>query len=305
MNPHDQYDIHLLRILHTLISEGSVSRAAAKLNHSQPAVSGALKRLRQLIGDPLLVRTRHGMAPTDHALSLLQPTRRALAEIDRVFVNRADFSPGVEERFTVSAPDYIDPHFLPRLVERVQQGDHSVRFDIQPLHSDADCVAKLDSGEVDLVVAPWDDPPPHLHSSRLWEDRLVLLMREGHPLQAAELTPASVAAARHVAVPLRFRGQSSIVDAHLARAGWQRDVWLTVNAFGLVPEILERTDLVFVCVSRFAATAMRRHGLALRELPVKLPKVRLLGLWHPRKHASSRHRWLRQQALEAGRQAQG
>jgi DNA-binding transcriptional LysR family regulator len=218
-----------------------------------------------------------------------------------VFVNRSDFSPQTYEQFTISAPDYIDPHFLPKLVERAQTTDNHVRLNIVPLYTDADCVAKLDSGEVDLVIAPWDDPPPHLHSSRLWEDRLVLLMRENHPLCKRELTLGDLADARHVAVPLRFRSQASIVDAHLAGVGWQRDIWTNVNTFGLVPEILERTDLVFVCVSRFAANSMKTHKLAMRELPIKLPKVRLLSLWHPRRHSSPRHKWLRQQATEASR----
>lgn len=301
MNPHDQYDIHLLRILHTLITEGSVSRAAAKLNHSQPAISGALKRLRHLIGDPLLVRTRHGMVPTDHALSLVQPMRRALAEIDRVFVNQAEFSPDESGHFVVSAPDYIDPHFLPKLAQRLQARDNHVRLNIQPLHTDAECVSKLDSGELDLVIAPWDDPPAHLHSSRLWEDRLVLLARVGHPLLEGELPAARLATARHVAVPLRFKSHLSIVDAHLAKLGWQRDIWINVSAFGLVPEILERTELVFICVARFATDCMNNHALAMRELPGKLPKVRLHTLWHPRKHLSARHKWLRQQVLDVGR----
>lgn len=301
-NRHDQYDIHLLRILQALITSGSVSRTAEQLQLSQPAVSGALKRLRALIGDPLLVRTGRGMTPTDHALSLVQPTRRALAEIDRVFVNRADFSPSTEERFSISVPDYLDPGFVPQLVHEAQSAENQVRLDIQPLYTDAECVGKLDRSELDLVIAPWDDPPPHLHFTRLWEDRLVLLLRRGHPLlQQGAVSPEDFSRARHVAVLLRFRSHSSIVDAHLSRAGYTRDVWLSLSAFGLIPRVLEESDLVFVCVSRFATQSAEQYGLVACELPMKLPKVRLLSLWHPRKHLAPRHKWLRQRVVDACR----
>lgn len=301
MHPHDSYDIHLIRILHALVSEGSVSKAAAKLNHSQPAMSGALKRLRQLTGDPLLVRTQRGMVPTDHALAILQPARRALAEIDKLFSTKAAFSPSKAETFAISVPEYMDPHFLPALGERVFEAGHQVRLDIRPLYSDAQCVAKLDTGELDLVIAPWDDPPPHLHVALLREDRLVLLARRGHPILDEPLTLEAVAAARHVAVPLSYRGQKSIVDSHLARAGWQRDIWASVSGFGLVPGLLERSDLVFVCVARFAQASLARHDLAMTELPFPLPKVRLLSMWHPRRNSSSSHRWLRQHVIDASK----
>ena len=112
-------DIHLIRILYLLLSEKNVSRVALKLNQPQPSISASLRKLRELTGDPLLVRGARGMVPTQHGESLLKPAKRILDETESLFVKKSPFVPREEARtFHIAAPDYLDSQFLPNVVAR-------------------------------------------------------------------------------------------------------------------------------------------------------------------------------------------
>ena len=136
--PTPKIDLHLVRVLHTVITEGSVSRAALKLESSQPAVSAQLKRLRALTGDALLVRSGTGMAPTATALTLVEPAATLLREAEAIFGARRasrSFDPASSEaRFAIAASDYLDPLFLPELVAQIQRAAPGVRIVECELH---------------------------------------------------------------------------------------------------------------------------------------------------------------------------
>src|SRR5262249_3627771 len=161
-------------------------------------------------------------------------------------------SPNDREEFSIAAPDAMDPQLIPRLVgELSQERRDAVRLNFVPLDPGNECVARLESTDIDLAVTPWVDPPAHLHAAPLWSDRLVLLMRAGHPLARKQLTLETYRRTRHIALRIRLNGQPSAVDQRLAMAGLGRDVWVTVSVFSLVPSVLVTTDFVFVCASRF------------------------------------------------------
>ena len=112
-------DTYLLRVLHTLLMERSVTRAAVKLNQSQPAISAALRRLRDITGDPLLVRGKSGMVPTEYGLRLLEPVQNALREIERIKFQQHNFDPATSIRcYRIGCPDYLNVLFVPTVVER-------------------------------------------------------------------------------------------------------------------------------------------------------------------------------------------
>ncbi|MCC6246974.1 MAG: LysR family transcriptional regulator, partial [Rubrivivax sp.] len=189
----DTIDLHLIRVLHTVITERSVSRAALKLASSQPAVSAQLKRLRELTGDPLLVRAGQQMMPTETALSLVEPASRVLHEAERLF------SPKARERgfgseaevakitatFRVAASDYLDPLFLPSLVAHLQRVAPLARLELMPLSREYDYRRHLAVGDVDLVIGNWLEPPEELHLARLVSDEVVCLVAEDHPAARA------------------------------------------------------------------------------------------------------------------------
>ena len=181
----DKIELSLIRAFHTVITERSVSRAALKLRTTQPALSGQLKRLRGLIGDPLLVRAGNAMAPTAVALGLLPAAAQVLQGAQALFGGHAaaqGFVPALAaQHFRVAASDYLDPIFLPELVARVRSQAPGVTLDLLPLTRDYDYRGHLARGEVDLVVGNWLAPPAELHLGRLVSDEIVCLVGLDHP----------------------------------------------------------------------------------------------------------------------------
>ncbi len=178
----DKIDLHLIRVLHTVLTERSVSRAAIRLGMHQPAVSAALKRLRELSGDPLLVRSGSSMVPTDAALRMVEPAADILRSAEALFSDARGFDPRTSTRsFRVAASDYLDPLFLPRLVARIKAEAPLCPIEILPLSPDAHYHAQLADGGADLVIGNWPEPPGDLHLGKLFADEVVCLVSREHP----------------------------------------------------------------------------------------------------------------------------
>src|SRR5688572_28310547 len=173
----DKIDLHLIRVLHTVLTERSVSKAALRLGMYQPAVSASLKRLRELAGDPLLVRAGAGMVPTDAALRMIEPSASILRAAEMLFSDARGFEPQTTTtQFRVAAADYLDPSFLPRLVAQVKAQAPRSSIEIHPLSAASDYQARLAQGEIDVVVGNWLQPPEDLHLARLATDEIVCLV---------------------------------------------------------------------------------------------------------------------------------
>lgn len=297
----DPVDSYLLRVLVTLVSERNVSRTAIRLNQSQPAISTALKRLREIFDDPLLVREKGGMAPTERALVLREHARRALGEIDAMRTATAPFEPGSStQAFRIGMPDFMVASFLAGAVERFCREAPRARLTVQPLHADYDYERALAQGELDVAIGNWPQPPQHLHLSLLLEDEIVCLMGARHP-HARGLTREQYLAARHV-VPLPYsQAQRGVVETHLAGLRVARDARVVVPYFELAPYLLVGTDLVFTTARHFAAHFARLLPLAISAAPFEFPRMRFYQLWHERSHESGAHRWLRGLLVDAAR----
>ncbi len=290
-------DVHLLRVLHTVVTEASVSRAADKLDISQPAVSAALKRLRDLTGDAILVRTRNGMAPTTRALELLAHATRALNGIDAILQHGQLFVPAESVRsFNLAAPDFLDTRFFPALIARIGRLAPHARVSLRPLTQDMDFERLLEAGEVDVVIANWPNPPPYLRLAPLYEDEVVVMMRPGHPLaRKPKLGEADYRAAQHIA-PLRYAGGvRGSIDGHLALLGMERMHRVSLAYFNLVPYVLQDTDLLFTTGKRFAESCARVAPIRIVKAPLNFPPMKFYQLWHERTHDAPAARWLREQ----------
>src|SRR5689334_17471519 len=167
----DPFDTFLLHVLCTLVAERSVSRTAIKLNQSQPAISAALKRLREITRDPLVVRDKGAMVPTERALALEASARTALAEIDRLIAAPESFDPATTHGvFHVGSPDFLSVFFLARVVEDFRRQAPAARLAVNPLGVAFDYEQALSNGELDVVIGNWPQPPEHLHLSVILED---------------------------------------------------------------------------------------------------------------------------------------
>jgi DNA-binding transcriptional LysR family regulator len=299
----DQLDSHLLRMFCLLISERSVSRTALKLNQSQPAVSLALKRLRAILGDPLLVREKSGMVPTERALTLLTHAKGALAEIDRMTVALESFDPQTSRQvFRIGAPDYLAPLFVSKVVERIRREAPYVQLNLQSLGPDFDFERSLAEGDLDVVIGNWPEPPPRMHLSMLLEDEIVCLVSARHPLVRKGFSIEDYQRAVHV-VPMPYSiSQRGVIDAMLASHRIARDERVVVQSFTLAPHLLTNTELVFTTTRHFASFYADFLPLCILPSPIAFPAMRFYQLWHERNHLSPAHRWIRRLLGECGSQ---
>jgi DNA-binding transcriptional LysR family regulator len=310
-NPADfaKIELSLVRVLKTVITERSVSRAAMRLQTTQPAVSARLKRLRALTGDPLLVRAGNRMAPTETALRLLEPATRLLQEAERLFsahAHRRGFDPGLSTAtFRIAASDYLDPLFLPALVAHLKRLAPQVRIELLPLSGAYDYRRSLAAAEVDLVVGNWLRPPEELHLGRLVTDEVVCLVAEGHPATGRGWTAERYLASEHVApMPLHagVGGASpGVIDEHLASIGMRRDVAVKSAHFGLIPLMVAQSLLVLTTGRLYCSRYVASLPVRIVRCPVPFPPLTYYQLWHDLTHASASGRWLREQVREVAR----
>ncbi|WP_136417030.1 LysR substrate-binding domain-containing protein [Herbaspirillum sp. ST 5-3] len=295
----DHLDIHLIRILYLLLSEKNVSRVALKLNQPQPSISASLRKLRELTGDPLLVRGARGMVPTQHGESLLLPAKKILDETEKLFAQKTAFSPQHEARtFHIAAPDYLDSQFLPNIVAAVRRESPKSRVVLHGKGPDNDYLKLLSDGELDIVIANWDDPPEHLHMSKLFEDEIACIMRAdcAYALRTGpdDMTVEDYLSLPHVAPSQMLPGYSGVIESFLAKQNMHRNVVVESAYFGLIPHMLTRSDLVLTTGRQFMRFYERNLPLKIFTVPIKFPTMRFYQLWHDRVHHAPEHKWLRE-----------
>jgi DNA-binding transcriptional LysR family regulator len=293
----DKIDLHLIKVLHTLLTERSVSRAAVRLGMHQPAVSSALKRLRALSGDPLLVRSGSQMVPTEAGLRMLEPAAQILRSVEALFSDARQFDPAATKyRFAVAASDYLDPLFLPQLVAQLKQQAPLCAIEIHSLSGKADYRQQLAQGEVDVVIGNWLQPPQDLHLARLCEDDVVCLVSRAHP--AVRRGWASVQDwldAEHVAPMPTHPGARGVIDDHLAERGLARRISTRCAHFSLIPRMVASSLLVLTTGRQYCQRFVGTLPVTIVEPPLAFPRMVYYQLWHPRAHHSRAGQWLREQ----------
>ena len=277
-----------------LMVERSVSRAAARLDQSQPAVSAALKRLRDILGDPLLVKDKQRMVPTERALQLEASVRIVLGEIESLLAPAAEFDPtSTKLTFRVGTPDYLAPPLMASLVSYLRMTAPKARLLLIPLSNDYDYEAALANGELDVVIGNWPQPPEHLRMAILLEDEVVCLVSRDHPRAGSQLTVTDYLNGSHI-VPLTYSVmQRGVVESHLAALRLSREPTVTVPYFSLAPSLLPGPDLIFTTSRHFAEHYARQLPLTVLSAPIDFPSMRFYQLWHSRTQHSQSHAWLR------------
>lgn len=289
-------DLNLLVTLDVLLAEGSVTRAAKRLRLSPSAMSRALARLREVTGDPLLVRAGRDLVPTPRALALrervgllVQDAQAVLRPVEALDLGR------LRRVFTLRAAEGFVETFGPVLIARVAAAAPGVllRFVQKP---DKDS-KPLRDGAIDLETGVVEgDTGPELRTQVLFRDRYVGVVRQDHGLAEGAMTPVRYAAARHVAVS-RDGVAKGVIDEALAQGGLTRHIATVVGGFASAISLARSSDLV--------ATVPERHTRGLREglvsfgLPMQVPEFAVSLLWHPRMEADPAHRWLRGCVREA------
>jgi DNA-binding transcriptional LysR family regulator len=290
-------DFNLLVTLDVLLTEGSVARAAQRLQLSPSAMSRALARLRETTGDPLLVRAGRGLVPTPRALELrervsqlvqdgqavLRPAEKLnLKELVRTFTLRN--SEGFVENFGTSLIARIGKE-APRVRLRFVQKPNK---DSTPLR---DGTVDLETGVVEKTTSP------ELRTQALFRDRFIGVVRSGHPLTLGEITPARYASGRHISVS-RGGIDKEPIDEALEPFGVQRQIVVAIiGGFSTALALARASDLIASVPERH--TGNLRAGMYSFPLPVSTPEFTVSMLWHPRLDSDPAHRWLRECVREA------
>jgi DNA-binding transcriptional LysR family regulator len=283
-------DLNLLAALESLLAEAGVGRAAVRMNLSQPAMSHALKRLRQLFRDPLLVRVGARMQLTSRAESLRFPVEDALARVRDLFAGPA-FDPAHSERtFRLSISDNASGVLLPRVLARLAQD--APRVAIRLLPPSIAGVNPVDlSRQVEAIVACSPGQFTGFYQQRLFEDRDACATRSGHPL-AARMTPERFFSARHVAVVAREFAEDP-VDTWLREEGCARTVVLTVSTYLEALHVVAESDLVAVVPERLIDAHAALLDLVATEVPLDAGTFEEYLLHPARTHADPGCVWLR------------
>jgi DNA-binding transcriptional LysR family regulator len=297
-------NLNLLPILDALLTERSVSRAGERLGLSQPAVSNALGQLRNLFGDPLLVRKGTAMAPTERALALAEPLRSALLVLEQGLEPPAAFDPATaKNHFTITTNDFVAFAMLPGLLARLQREAPCVRLQVRAWQEHV-VPPDLARGDADLALGFNRGLPPGHHAAPLFADRFVFVARQRHPQVRGRVTLGQYTKLMHVVVSQEPNARG-IVDDALATRGLSRHVGLRLSHFLLVPPILATTDYVAALSEIVARPMARTLPLQILEMPIDVDGAMVQMVWHERTTSSPAHRWLRERVEEVGREVSG
>ena len=290
-------DLNLLVVFNQLLIDRRVSVAARHLGMSQPAVSNALKRLRNALQDELFVRTYQGMEPTPYAEQLDESVSVAIHLLHDGLNRPASFNPLTSERtFTLACNDIGEFYCIPLLVEAFTQRAPNCRLSTVQNNS-AILDESLQNGTVDLAVGLLPNLQAGYYQRRLFQHEYVCLCREGHPISREPMTIERFCSYDHVGVEAINTGHGEL-DTHMARVGIQRPVRVEVPHFVTAAYILQRTDLLTTVPRRFAEACVEPFALAYLPLPAELPPIDINLFWHARYHRDPANRWFRQLLFE-------
>jgi len=286
-------DLNLLASLDVLIEEANVTRAAARLNISQPALSAQLARLRDLFHDPLLVPSRsgRGMTRTARALELRGPLEVALKDLAQIIKRPLEFDPKTASRtFVIAASDSGTVILGVSLVDRLRKiAGPSLRMAFRTPSPEL-IVDQLERGEVDLLIGSERVIPGGIPSSVLFTEHYLMAQRKEHPRGRKPLSLTSYCALSHILVSTSGGSFRSDIDEQLEKLGRRRRVVLSVHQFSVVPIFLRSTDYVVTLPARFIARFATEFDLF--KLPFKVRGYSLSAAWHPRNQHDPGHVWL-------------
>lgn len=306
-------DLNLLRVFDAVMIEQNLTRAASRLAMTQPAVSNALRRLRDALGDELLIRTAHGVKPTPRAEALWPSVRHALSELESAIVPEQNFDIGsASVTFCMAMADATAALWLPALVRSIERQAPNLNVRMIPLptreprplliRGDIDIAVGFFPGVVAQLAGGQGVSVSPIRHEQLYLGTYVCVMRKDHPLADRELTLDDYCAANHLLVSFSGR-PNGLVDEVLAQLGRKRRILLTVNQFFTAGRVVATSDLITVLPRHLVASTGTTSSLVTRKLPFALPQVHVDMLWHERDTRSPAHKWLRAHLRSTTREA--
>lgn len=283
-----------VRTLVALLEESSVSRAATVLGQSQPQTSTTLRRLRAQLQDPVLVRGSHGMVPTAHALTLLGPARRILADMLSLLNASENFTPlTMPLEIKIAVPDYLSPALLGAMFGAIRAEAPQATILLRAVRSESEGAELLETGKADVLIESVVMPTASIRYAPLFEDRILSVAARSKTGKLDKLSLADYLNLPHVAAAPASGLRPGLIDQMLAQQGLSRRVVARVPYLNTLPAILAASDLVFTTTTRLAQHIGAHPALRVFVPPVTFPPIHYFLMWHERVHRTSEHQWLR------------
>ncbi|HWB75579.1 MAG TPA: LysR family transcriptional regulator [Nannocystaceae bacterium] len=294
-------DLNLLLALDVLLEERNVTRAAARLGLTQSAMSHKLKKLRELLDDPVLVPGGAGLVETERARRLGQSLRRGLEEIRAALHTAESFDPATSRRtFTVVSSDFSEIAILPRVYEYISK--HAPNVSTMMREPFPGLMDALDRGDVDLIMGPSMPERSGLVQRRVSSDVWMCAVRLNHPRVKRKLDLGTYLSLHHLVINPTGSTSASPIDVALERAGKTRHVSLRIPHFLGAPFIVASSELVVTAPRSLLVHAADVLPLRIVEPPIELPPVRTVMTWHERTNADPAHAWLRELSARCTRE---
>ena len=287
-------DLNLFIAFDVIYTEKNLTKAGQVLGITQPAVSNALSRLRELFGDDLFIRTSKGMIPTPVANQIIKDVRSALSLIQNTISETEKFDPSIAEMtFKISIGDSSEYRLLPLLIKELAEIAPKIKVETY-LTPRKDAPRELASGTIDFSIDPPVHSDPHLKHEKIYEEDYVMIVRKDHPiLSLKEITIEDYLKLSHIHISNRKTGLGH-VDMALYRLGLSRDISLRAQHFLVAPYIVEQSDLAITTTKGFAVD----RDLAWRELPFEIEPLILPLYWHEAKDSDPSTKWMKDLMLK-------
>ncbi|HEX2530699.1 MAG TPA: LysR family transcriptional regulator [Burkholderiaceae bacterium] len=291
-------DLNLFIVFDAIYTEGSVTRASQKLHLTQPAISHALARLRQLFNDPLFERQGHTMVSTPLARNIIDPVRRALRGFEVTLNGLNRFDPATtRKQFTVALRDVLEATVLPPLASRV--AEQAPLVDLAAIKVDRrELESELAAGTLDAAIDVLLPLSGDILHRRIMVDKTVVVARKGHPGINGKLDLATYLAHDHILASSRRHGPG-LEDFELSRLGVQRRIRLRCQHYFAACQVVSRTDLLLTMPERYAQIANRHFDNQILPFPSEMPPFDVYLYWHANVDNDPANRWLREQLAHA------
>lgn len=292
-----RYDLNLLPVFLVLMEERSVTRAAERLGITQPALSNSLNRLRDTFRDPLFIRERYGIKPTQLAEEIAPMIRAALSQLDEVVLHQQDFQPAEAERsFTIAPNSYVELVLMPALIAKARELAPNITFRMTAFGNDLADTGVV-SGTTAMVLGRIVDPPDNLVVQHVMDDGLACVVRRDHPIIKDSISREQYESLKHVNVLPPGRLKAGLFQA-LGQQNLKRDVAVSVTHFLAVPEMLAATDYCATLPLLICRNLERDPRLKIIPAPVDLGTFPVHMGWHVRYRDDPAHKWLRSMVEE-------
>ena len=307
----ERVDLNLLIYMDILLREKNVTRAAEYLGNTQPAMSNALKRLRELFNDPLLIRSSDGMAPTERAIELQPQVRRALAELQKILEPKDIFLASESNRvFRIMASDYAEATLVPRLSMAMRNLAPNIVLDfLTP--SDVD-YKDMEQGKVDVAINRFNEIPQSFHQITVWRDSFSCLLNPDNPalksfnleayLEAKHIWVSKTGMGVGFGVNPQKSGGLGWIDKALSDLGLKRNISIFTRHYQMPALIAESNDLIATLPTRIAKLQAAKSNLVIMQPPFEIPEFELKMAWSPLLHHNAAHQWVRNLIVNVARE---